>query len=285
MNRLFLPAAALLISSSAHAFTGEVALSNPLTHSCSDIENFLLTAKTGSSRAISTGITATRRFSLSNGLLQHDAHFQTIDERQARFQSALGRVEMNFRDSYKYNIAAYRLAKLLGLNMVPPYVERSISNATGSLSWWIDNTIMESQRYRAATPIPDLDSWNKQMYAVRVFHELVYDTDPNLTNLLITPDWQLWIIDLTRAFRTNDTLRDPADLVKIDRRLLERLRSIDAGELQRSLSAVLSKSEIRALDARRRKIVALFDARIHTLGDAEVLYDFPRTAEACGTGL
>lgn len=272
-------------SVSGSAFTGEVALSNPLTYSCTDMESFLLHAQPGTMKSLSTGVTNTHRVTMSNGTIQHDAHVQTVNEAKTTFEGGNGTMELNFRDSYKYNIAAYRLAKLLGLNMVPPYVERRVTNTTGSVSWWINNTMMESERYKKNIHIPDSDRWNEQMYAVRVFHELVYDTDPNLTNLLITKDWQLWIIDLTRAFRTNQTLRDAKNLVKCDRRLLERMRQIDGKVLKQTLSDVLSKTEIRALDARRAKIVEFFDNEIQHKGEAAVLYDFPRTAQACGTGL
>src|SRR5579885_3046646 len=86
-------------------------------HSCAQIENFLLTAHTGGLRTISTGVTASHRLTLEQGNFQHDAHLQTVDERKTSFQSMNGTTEMNFRDSYKYNIAAYELAKVLGLNM------------------------------------------------------------------------------------------------------------------------------------------------------------------------
>src|SRR5437588_3719598 len=160
--------------------------------------------------------------------------------------------------------------------MVPPYVERRVGADTGSLSWWVNNTMMEAERYKKAIPIPDADGWNKQMYAVRVFHELVYDTDPNLTNLLITKSWQLWIIDLTRAFRTSENLREPKNLVKCDRRLLNRMREIDAGTLKQSLGSWLTKTELRGLEARRAKIVRFFEKEIHSKGEAAVLYDFQR---------
>ena len=39
------------------------------------------------------------------------------------------------------------------------------------------------------------------MYKVRVFDVLVYDTDANLTNVLIGEDWKIWRVDFTRAFR------------------------------------------------------------------------------------
>jgi hypothetical protein len=53
----------------------------------------------------------------------------------------------------------------------------------------------------------------KQMYRMRVFDELIYDTDPNLTNILIGKDWTLWRIDFTWAFRRSRELHRPNDFV------------------------------------------------------------------------
>lgn len=261
------------------------AAENSAVRSCSEIENFLLTAHGGGFRTVSAGVTGTRRMTLEDGSLRHDAHLQTIDESKTHFEGSNGSTELNFKDSYKYNIAAYELAKMLGMNMVPPYVERNMGGSRGSLSWWIDNAMMESERYKKNIAIPDSEGWNQQMYAVRVFHELVFDTDPNLTNLLITKDWQLWIIDLTRAFRLNENLRQPKNLVQCDRRLLARMRQIDQKMLKEKLSRWLTNSEIHALDVRRAKIVRFFDAEIKAKGEAAVLYDFARTDQPCGTGL
>lgn len=263
---------------------GDAAAVQP-AHSCSDIETFLSTAHSGGLRTISTGVTGTRRLTLDDGTLRHDAHLQTIDEKKTSFEGANGTSELNFHDSYKYNIAAYELAKLLGLNMVPPYIERSIAGSRGSVSWWVDNAMMESERFKKNIAVPDLESWNRQMYVVRVLHELVYDTDPNLTNLLITKDWQLWVIDFTRAFRLQENLHQPKNLVQCDRRLLERMRQLNQRTLQEKLGRWLTKGEIHALDVRRAKIVRFFDNEVKTKGEAAVLFDFARTDQPCGTGL
>ena len=254
-------------------------------HSCTEMERFLLTAHSGVFKPVAAGVTGTHKMTLDDVNMRHDAHLQTIDERKTEFQGANGTSELNFWDSYKYNSAAYELAKLLNLNMVPPYVERSLLGNRGSVSWWIDNAMMESDRHKKSVAIPDIDDWNRQMYLVRVFHELVYDTDPNLTNLLITKDWQLWIIDLTRAFRLSDKLREEKNLVQCDRRLLARLREIDRDMLKEKLGAWLTNSEIKALDARRAKIVRFFDNQVKSKGESAVLFDTPRTAQPCGTGL
>ncbi len=284
MKNLIQQSIVLLAASLSIAFAGEVAYSEPPTFSCADMENFLAHAHQSALRSISTGVTSSRRMTLDDGSTRHDAHLQTVDEKKVKFEGSNG-VEMNFRDSYKYNIAAYRLAKLLGLNMVPPYVERKVGADTGSVSWWVNDAMMEVQRYKKNIPIPDPDRWNEQMYAVRVFHELTFDTDPNLTNLLITKDWQLWIIDQTRAFRLNTNIREPKNLVKCDRRLLARMRDLDADKLKEALGEWLTKSELHGLEARRARIVKFFDDAIKAKGETAVLYDFPRTNQACGTGL
>jgi hypothetical protein len=182
-------------------------------------------------------------------------------------------------------VAGYELAKMLEFNMVPPYVERKVRGQEASLSWWVNGSMMEIDRKNRKIEPPDLDSWNKQMYAVRVWHELIYDTDPNLTNLLISKDWQIWIIDCTRAFRINKDLRDPKDLVQCDRRLLAKLRTLDKDVLKEKLSRWLTKSEIDALAARAGKIVDVFEKETAAKGEGAVLYDTPRTSQPCGSGL
>ena len=117
---------------------------------------------------------------------------------------------MNFVDSYKYNIAAYELAELLGMDdMLPVYVERKWKGDTGSLSWWLPVKMDELERLKQKLEPPDPDAWNNQMYKIRVFDQLVYDSDPNLTNVLIGEDWKIWRVDFTRAFRLNTELEKP----------------------------------------------------------------------------
>src|SRR5579862_2628945 len=90
------------------------------------IKHFLLTAKIVGSKDSKKGITQTQRLTLSDGTMTHDASFQSIDEHKPSATLASGRTELNFVDSYKYNIAAYALAVLVGMDdMVPVYVDRS----------------------------------------------------------------------------------------------------------------------------------------------------------------
>ena len=99
--------------------------SSPKKLTCEQQEEFLRTA----ARILRTrglpGITNSLRATLTDGRLTHDAHIQTVDIRKAIFQGTRG-TEINFSDSYKYNIAAYRLDRVLGMEMGPVSVERKV---------------------------------------------------------------------------------------------------------------------------------------------------------------
>ncbi|HZM12440.1 MAG TPA: hypothetical protein VFC15_19705 [Candidatus Limnocylindrales bacterium] len=237
------------------------------------ITEFLQTAEVIKSKPSSKGVTHPSRLTLSNGTITHDASFQTIDEHSELKQLESGHREYNFVDSYKFNIAAYRLSELLGIdNMLPVYVERKWQGKTGSLSWWLPVQMDEADRMAKKIVPPDIHAWNEQMNRIRVFDELIYDTDPNLTNVLIGEDWTVWRIDFTRAFRTYKDLRLPQDLVKCDRQLFEKLKALKGNELADKTKNYLTKDEVNAVMARRDKIVAIFQGLIAEKGEKEVLY-------------
>ena len=236
------------------------------------IKHFLLTAKIVGAKESKKGITHTSRLTLSDGTITHDASFQPIDEHKARMELASG-TELNFVDSYKYNIAAYALAELLGMDdMLPVYVERKWEGNVGSLSWWLPVKMDEVERHKQKLTAPDADAWNNQMYKIRVFDQLVSDTDANLTNVLIGEHWEIWRIDFSRAFRLNKELKSPKDLVRCDRQLLEKLKALDANALAEKTQRYLTKDEVKAVMARRDKIVAQFQKMIAEKGENEVLY-------------
>jgi hypothetical protein len=110
------------------------------------------------------------------------------------------------------------------------------------------------------------------MYKIRVLDELVYDTDPNLTNVLIGEDWKIWRVDFTRAFRIHKDLKDPKDLVRCERHLFEKLKMLEGNELAAKSKGYLTKDEVKAVMARRDRIVAYFQKLISEKGEKEVLY-------------
>jgi hypothetical protein len=265
-RRVILVAVACLLG------TPLVTASDEPTLTKEQIRQFLLTAKVVKSEHTKKGITEPWRLTLTDGTVTHDASFQAIDEHKPRMQLASG-IELNFVDSYKYNIAAYQLAELLGLDdLVPLYVERKWKGDTGSLSWWLPVKMDEVERHKQKLTAPDPDAWNHQMYRVRVLDQLVYDNDPNLTNVLIGENWKIWRVDFTRAFRLSKDLRDPKDVEHCDRQLLEKLKALDGNEVAAKTKGYLTKDEVKAVMTRRDKIVALLQELIAKKGESEVLY-------------
>jgi hypothetical protein len=237
------------------------------------IKQFLLTAKVVNSHQSKKGVTNTSRLTLSDGTITHDASFQPIDEHKPQMKLSSGAIEVNFVDSYKYNIAAYELAELVGMDdIVPVYVERKWEGHVGSLSWWLPVKMDEVERYTKKITPPDAEAWNNQMYKIRVFDQLVSDADPNLTNVLIGENWQIWRIDFSRSFRLNKEPKEPKDLVRCDRQLLEKLKALDENTLREKTSRYLTKDEVKAVMARRDKIVVRFQKLVGEKGENEVLY-------------
>lgn len=232
-------------------------------------EHFLLNAQIIDSKRLSQGITGSQRATLSDGRITHDAHIQTIDEFSPRKKTDHG-LEVNFRDSYKFNVAAYRLDKLLGLNMVPVSVERKVGSKMASVTWWVDDVLMEEKdRYLKGIDPPDSDAWNRQMYQARAFSQLVANTDPNLGNFLITKQWKLWAIDFTRAFRSHKNLLDRKQLTCIDPKFHEALKTLSEDAIKREIGSLLSDWEMEGLLARRHKIVEFFERKATDEGVAQ----------------
>jgi hypothetical protein len=260
----------LVVQAAPQAQAAKTATATPALTDA-QIEQFLLKADVVKTKGISKGVTGSLRATLSDGTMTHDAHIQTIDESKREFQSASG-TEFNFRDSWTFNIAGYKLDRLMDLNMVPVSVSRRFRSKPSAFTWWVDDVAMdEGDRLKKKLQPPDSKLWNEQMQLVRLFDQLIYNVDRNMGNLVITNDWRVWAIDHTRAFRTHDTLKAPDNVTRCDRHVLEQLKQLDKDTLKREMGSVLDEWQIRALLARRDAIVA----KLEKAGDG-VLFDRQR---------
>jgi hypothetical protein len=268
----------LLVTVWAPALAGPQQAAPPLTVALApeQMEAFLLNAEIVRTRDAGAGITNSRRATLSDGVITHDAHVQTIDQSRSVFKPPTGPQEFNFKDSYRYNVAAYRLALLLGLDNVPMSVERSVNGRRASVTWWIDDVLMdEGTRVRKQVTSPDRERTAMQLHIMRVFDELIQNRDRNLGNLLWTTDWKMWMIDHTRAFRLATDLSNPKRLERVERSLFEQLRALTQDAVSKAVGSSLTRFEIEPLLNRRDAIVELFDARIVERGETAVLYTIP----------
>lgn len=238
---------------------------------------FLLTAKIVSSRPIGRGITGALRLTLSDGSLTHDAAFQSIDQRTSaaarqRMEKRAG--ELNFVDSYMYNLAAYEISRLLAVDdMMPVTVERRWQGKAGSLSWWVDDVLMdEAEREKTGVKPPRPLDFHRQRMKMTVFAELVGDVDRNQGNIIYLKDWRHVMIDFTRAFRLHRELRFPEALTSIDRGLWERLQGLKLDALRRTTDRYLTLEESAALMRRSEVLVQHYTRLISERGEKAVLY-------------
>ncbi|HET9702882.1 MAG TPA: hypothetical protein VFP85_02535 [Vicinamibacterales bacterium] len=265
----------LLASPPAFAQTVAAAPAAELT--TAQQKEFLAKAKVIRNRTTNRGVTAPKLLTLTDGVITHDAVFQSVDE--SKMVVTLGgngrasQTELNFVDSYRYNLAAYALSELLGLDyMMPVHVERRWGGQTGSMSWFVDTLMDESDRLKKKVQPPNSTEWNYQMYRMRVFSALVRDTDRNLTNVLITPEWKVMMIDFSRGFRLQPELMHQSDLARMCKDLWAKLQNLQRDEVKKATGDWLTASELDAMMKRRDLLVAHFSKLIAEKGEANVLY-------------
>lgn len=248
-----------------------------VTLSPEQMEQFLLHAEIVRRRSAQGGITNTQRATLSDGVLTHDAQIQTIDDAKQVFRPAAGPPEYNFTDSYRFNVAGYRLALLLGLDNVPMSVERVVNGKKAAVTWWIDDVMMDERtRVRKRVSSPDSERTAMQVHIMRVFDALIQNRDRNLGNVLWTTDWKMWMIDHTRAFRIGNYLLNPKLLERVERSLLENMRALTYETVSQAAGNSLTRLEIQALLTRRDAILKVFEARVAERGENAVLYTLRR---------
>jgi hypothetical protein len=170
-----------------------------------------------------------------------------------------------FWESYKSEIAAYELDKLLQLEMVPPTVERRIKSETGAAVMWCPGVRsfkdMGGVPGTGTVPGPrpaDYGRWQTQITRAKMFDNLVANLDPNLGNWLVDPLWNLILVDHTRAFTTTKHLVHKMQGVDVP--LWDKMKALDEPALTTALGAWLDKGAIRAVLSRRDKMRQEFDA-------------------------
>ncbi len=239
-----------------------------------EVLEFLRTARLIRFREIPLGVNQPRRALLEKDGVRMHAIFRDVNQDKPLQKLASGTVVMNFRDSYIFEPAAYELSQLLGLDNVPPVILRKFQGKSGSLQAWVENTMTEKSRIRDNLKAPDKVMWSKQIWNMRVFDSLIYNTDRNQGNILIARNWRVWLIDHGRAFRREKELRNPNLVVKCGRKLWEKLKSLDEQVVRERLKKFLRSSEIKALMQRRDILVQHIQKLIEKHGESKVLFTF-----------
>jgi hypothetical protein len=271
---MYLAPALILVAAQAASPVASPAAGLPLTGTAA--EEFLRTAEVVDLEQYDTkGITEPRKATLSDGTRTLHAVFKDIDKLHTKVKLTTGKTLFKLLDSYKHEIAAYELDKLLGLGLVPPCVERRIRGTTGSLCMWVEGAMTEWERANEhEMQPPNVISYNNQMHDIKLFMHLDWDADYNNTsNILIDGYWRLYKVDSSRAFRADSKLRRPETLVRFRRSAVKALGDLERDRLEAAMKPWLSPKAIDALWKRRGAILEVIEERIAERSEPAVLYD------------
>lgn len=225
-----------------------------------EFEEFLRNAEIARIEDLSVGVTKPQRAYFTEGSLLESMSFKGI--KPGRYKG--------FWESYKSDIAAYELDKLLGLQMIPPTVEKRVKGDLGAAVMWVKPVKSFKEMGGPPTPPPiQAARWNRQMVKAKMFDCLIYNKDPNLGNWLVDPAWNLILIDHTRAF--TEEKKWAHTLQRVDAELWERMKALNMEQLHPVLEKWLNKGQIEAILERRDMMQKEIDKLVAQNGEAAVL--------------
>ncbi len=239
-----------------------------------ELEEFLRTAKIIRFEAIGEGITKPIRLFLKKDDIEKSGVWKNPHGYQ------LGHLE-----GWQYEIAAYKMDKLLGLNMIPPTVERRFKNKRGSLQLWVDHeysllTIMEQ---KIKIPPSEYDHFNKTKYLTRAFDSLIANKDRTQQNIRFTKDWRRILIDHSRSFRSSSEFTEkllfgknaeerPKPFRQLPRAFVDKIKALDFETIKNAVGHYLNNKEIKAILMRKKLLLAEIEEMIKEKGEDKVLY-------------
>ena len=247
-----------------------------------EVEAFLRDAEVLSSVPIPEGTTGARKLLLEHDGARAHAVFRSHHDADRGVHLEDGRRLAFFLDSYKSEVAAYRLSRLLGMWNVPPAVVRRVGKRLGSVQLWVEGARTQTTVQEKRIVVPDeLLAWRtKQTWEMRIFDNLINNIDRNAGNILWSQAWDLWLIDHTRSFARATELPSADRIHRCSRRLFEALARLDEESLATELENLFGRFEIHALLVRRDRVLEHLRSLIADLGEDAVLFDLEAPATA-----
>jgi hypothetical protein len=194
-------------------------------------------------------------------------------------------IQQGILEGWQYEIAAYRMDKLLGLNMVPPTVEREFKGEKGSLQLWMTFEMSDLERMDQNIQVPSskLDNWIKMKYLMRAFDSLIANEDRTQENVRYTKDWRMILIDHSRSFRSSRKftkklvygkrgIKERKLFRMLPRAFVENIRALNSDNLNKAIGSYLKDKEIEAILARKELLLREIDEMIKEKGEDSVLY-------------
>lgn len=221
-----------------------------------EIEDFLLNATVVLDEELPTGITKPHRLTLEQNGRRMRAVFKTEDSHPGLEKGRWERSGEN-SDRYVYDVAAYKLDRHMGLDMTPVAVLRTHDGDRGVVQYWVENSILESERREQDVPYTGYCDPNAQWKLQDAIDILIHNVDRNQTNILWDRDnWYLWLIDNSRAFRTSRRAPRIYSSTKVipNEWFATSLEKLTV-ENMHYLSDYLNRSQINAIELRAEKIL------------------------------
>jgi hypothetical protein len=197
----------------------------------------------------------------------------------------IDKVEGGRPDRWRYEIAACRMDRLLGLNMVPLTIERRYNENRGSLQLWEESqfSLKTKNDKKIGVPPRYTYGWNNATYLQRAFDNLIANEDRHANNMLITQDWRMILIDHSRSFRTSKKFTEkliwtekhpegPKLMKQLPRVFVEKLKGLTAEAIRGAVGEYLDEDEIKAVLLRRDLILAEIDRLIKKNGEENTIY-------------
>jgi hypothetical protein len=169
-------------------------------------------------------------------------------------------------ESYKSEIAAYELDKLLNMKMVPPAVERQINADTGAAVMWLEGIRSVKEM---GGKVPTGSVWGNSLRKMLMFDNLIGNPDRNAGNILVGPPGELILIDHSRAFLTDKNLLSKVE--RVDGELWDRMKTLTREDLTRALQPWIDTQAIGAMIERRDRMAATVDQLVATKGQSVVI--------------
>lgn len=238
------------------------------------LEEFLLNAEIVKSEDVGEGVTKPLKLYLSKG----------DKEAKGVWKNPEG-IQEGYLEGWRYEIAAYRMDKLLGLNMIPPTVERELEGKKGSLQYWVTSefSLLEVMEENIEMPASTRELREKGKYLARVFDSLIANEDRTQQNILYTKDWRTILIDHSRSFRSSEKFTKNLMYGKngiigdnpfrrLPREFVEKIERLDHEKIRSAVRDYLTEKEIEAILIRKKLILDEIKAMIEEKGEAAVLY-------------
>jgi len=221
------------------------------------MEDFLRTAEVVGIEDIDAGVTRPRRLTLSRDGITHRAIFKTVDVDSIEMAYGMyhdARVACGHKDRFVFELAAYRMDRLLGIGLVPVTVLRTIGNEIGSVQYWIERamTMQEAVEHGLSPRHPE--QLPAQVMAMYVLDAIIDNRDRNTGNMLVRPQTdELFLIDHSRSFGAGKQLPGLGDHrqdVTVPSPVARRLDQLDHASVFGALDGLLSRQQIRAVCSR-----------------------------------